>query len=93
MRVKMKESMPVTVDGVNTLDLENGETYEVGDAVGADLIAADKAEGAEDTAASPSRRSRGKRGKTAPAEEDGEKADESESADKAEGAAEENKSE
>jgi hypothetical protein len=39
MRVTMLEDRKVTVDGVNTIDAEDGETYEMGPGVAADLVA------------------------------------------------------
>jgi hypothetical protein len=44
MRVKMLEDRPVTIDGVNTVDAEAGETYSMGEGVAASLIAAGAAE-------------------------------------------------
>lgn len=62
MRVKMRTSMPVTVDGVRTLDLEKGESYEVGDDVADDLIEKGNAEPDESATPTPSRaRARGKK--------------------------------
>lgn len=55
MRVKMLESLPVTVNGVDTRDLVAGEEYEVGDGIGADLVDAGKAEDVTAPAAELSR--------------------------------------
>lgn len=68
MRVKMLESLPVTVDGVQTLDLQEGEEYEIGDGVAENLIENGKAELAESHEASPSR---GRRRGKAEAKDDG----------------------
>lgn len=47
MRIKMKQSMPVTVDGLNTVDAEKGDELSVGDGVGADLVKSGKADSLE----------------------------------------------
>jgi hypothetical protein len=44
VQVKMKKAMPVTVDGVNTVDAAAGDELLVGDGVGSDLIEAGHAE-------------------------------------------------
>jgi len=70
MRVTMLEDKTVTIDGVNTIDAEAGETYEMGDGIGQDLIdaGAAKADGADD--APPAKKRRGAKNKDAgPAEE------------------------
>jgi len=83
MRVTMLENRPVTVDGVNTIDCEAGESYEMGDGVAASLIEAGAAKAADELAAdAPSRKGRKAKG-DAPENKDGGAADAGDSADAA----------
>jgi hypothetical protein len=75
MRVKMLESLPVTVDGVTTLELEAGDEAEMGDGIAADLIDAGKAEPADPATVDPA--------ETAAAHESGDEVDDEVAADEA----------
>jgi hypothetical protein len=47
VQIKMLSSMPLTIDGVTTVDAEEGDELAVGDGVGADLVEAGHAESLE----------------------------------------------
>jgi hypothetical protein len=47
VQIKMLSSMPLTTDGVTTVDAEKGDELVVGDGIGADLVDAGHAESLE----------------------------------------------